>query len=432
MGSFFTLSDDQARASRASHDEVMLHLPKYPEDRFAGRGVVMLAGGRYSEFAATSLGMLRQVGSELPVEVWAKDASEEMPGWCSELAKEGIACRRLSDYMDLAHLKHPYQWKVFTMLFSSFREILFLDADDMPIENPDTIFDSEVYQNNGVILWPDYWKHSGSPWLPYILGISEQKSDMLYDEKSVESGQMFWHKQTHWKVSLISTCYFPRHVLTSIYEQSLLLATYYNYYGPDYYYTVFNNGWAGWGDKDTFPMALKATGELYHQISHDIITVFVTGTLLGIGMIQANPKNQVARKPLFLHSNIVKWSMRDLLCKNCTEIPGHTHHYHLDNPQSPVNVHLSEGRRIFATEQLFENNIDPEPLIWKTVEHTACRSAVWGNDQVCRQARDYMQKTFGFRLQESKLAAAVGYAKGNCLLDPLPKDHLHSDSNIVL
>ena len=163
----------------------------------------MLAGGSYSEFAATSLGMLRQVGSKLPVEVWAKDSSEETPGWCAELAKEGIACRRLADYMDMTHLKHPYQWKVFTMLFSSFREILFLDADDMPIDNPDTIFDSEVFQKNGAILWPDYWKHSGSPWLPYILGMTEQRSDMLYDEKSVESGQIFWHKETHWRVSSV-------------------------------------------------------------------------------------------------------------------------------------------------------------------------------------------------------------------------------------
>ena len=202
MGSFFNLSDDQARASRTSHSEVIGHLPQYPEGRFAGRGIVMLAGGRYSEFAATSLGMLREVGSQLPVEVWAKDASEEMPGWCAELSKEGIACRRLADYIDLGHLKHPYQWKVFTMLFSSFQEILFLDADDMPIDNPDTIFDSDIYQKTGAILWPDYWKHSGSPWLPYILGITEQKSDMLYDEKSVESGQIIWHKETHWRVSL--------------------------------------------------------------------------------------------------------------------------------------------------------------------------------------------------------------------------------------
>ena len=214
--------------------------------------------------------------------------------------------------------------------------------------------------------------------------------------------------------------------------QSLLLATYYNYYGPDYYYTVFNNGWAGWGDKDTFPMALKAAGDPWHQTPHEIVTVFVTGTLLGIGMIQANPADQTTHKPLFLHSNIIKWSMRDLLCRNCSTLPGHVPHYHLENAHSPVNTLLLEGKRIFATAQMHENGIDPEPLIWKTVEQSACRSAVWGNEQVCRQAREYMQKTFGFRLQKSKLAAAVGYSKGTCLLDPLTNDHLEADPNTVL
>ena len=178
-------------------------------------------------------------------------------------------------------------------------------------------------------------------------------------------------------------------------------------------------------------MALKAIGEIYHQTPHDIITVFVTGTLLGIGMIQADPTNQTTRRPLFLHSNIVKWSMRDLLCKNCTGLPGHTPHYHLEDAHSPVNAHLREGKRIFATEQLYENEIDPEPLIWKAVEHTACRSAVWSNDQVCRQARDHMQRTFGYRLQKSRFAAAMGYGKGTCLLDPLPREHLQPGSNIL-
>ena len=160
----------------------------------------MLAGGRYTEFAATSLGMLREMGSKLPVEVWSKDESEEINGFCDEIRAEGMACRRLADYMDLSLLRHPYQWKIFTILFSSFEEVLFLDADSMPIMNPDFIFDSDVYKENGAILWPDYWKHSGSPWLPYVIGLSEQRSDMFQEEKSIESGQIYWHKQKHWKV----------------------------------------------------------------------------------------------------------------------------------------------------------------------------------------------------------------------------------------
>ena len=198
------LSEAEVHATRIAHTEVVRNIAPYPLDLFSGRGVVMLAGGHYSEFAATGLGMLREVGSKLPVEVWMKDSTEEKEGWCDELKKEGMACRKLSDYMDMSALKHPYAWKIFTMLFSSFKELMFLDADNMPLKNPDYLFDMEKYRSTGVILWPDYWKNTGSPWLPYVVGISDERSDVLLTRtlKTVESGQLVWDKQRHWRVCL--------------------------------------------------------------------------------------------------------------------------------------------------------------------------------------------------------------------------------------
>ena len=200
LGSFFALTFEDAEATRKNHQEIVKNLPAYPDKTFRGRGIVMLAGGRYSEFAATSLGVVREMHSKLPIEVWYKDEEEDMPGWCDELHEEGMACRRLSDYMNVKELKHAYALKVFTILFSSFTEILFLDADSCPIVNPDQIFDSEVYKENGAILWPDYWHHTGSPWLPYLTGMTTSQDEMLMDEKSVESGQIVWNKERHWKV----------------------------------------------------------------------------------------------------------------------------------------------------------------------------------------------------------------------------------------
>ena len=206
--------------------------------------------------------------------------------------------------------------------------------------------------------------------------------------------------------------------------QSLLLATYYNYYGPDFYYTLFNNGWAGWGDKDTFAMALRATYEPWVQIAHPIITIFLTGTMLGIGMIQASPLNDTVHDPMFLHSNMVKWSMREFSCIGCDDQPGYASHYHLEDPKSLVNTHLKEGKRIFKVEPMREFGIDPEPLMWKTLEHTACRSAVWGHDQACKQTRQYMEKTFGFKFQKSDYTSIIGMGKDYCLVDPVPDDGL--------
>ena len=418
LGTFFNLTQAQAKATREGHRQVMEALPSYPNDQFGGRGVVMLAGARYAEFAATSLGMLRDMGSRLPVEIWAKDEKEELSGWCAELETEGIACRRLVDHMDMSALKHPYQWKVFTLLFSSFREILFLDADDMPVRNPDDVFESEAYQSTGAVLWPDYWKHSGSPWAPYIVGLSDKASDMLMDDRSVESGQIIWDKARHWK--------------------SLLLAAFYNYYGPDYYYTVFNNGWAGWGDKDTFPVALKTAREPYHHIPNDILTLFVPGTLLGIGMVQSAPSNDTPEPkalssdvtahvpapahappgdPLFLHSNIVKWSMRNFLCdpEHCAPLfPGSPVILHRVDAGSPIHAHLKDGRRVFSPDALAGLGSDPEPAMWKAFEHTACRSRAWRDATLCNRAREHMRQAFGFKFEQQGMIGS----RRTCVMDP--------------
>ncbi|KHN94872.1 Alpha-mannosyltransferase [Metarhizium album ARSEF 1941] len=377
LGSFFDLTDEEADLTRARHEELVGKLPPYPQQRFGGRGVVILAGGRYSEFAAITLGMLRESGSRLPVELWFDDGGDDE--WCRELEPEGVACRRLTEYMSLDDLPSPYQWKVFTMLYSTFEEILFIDADSMPVKNPDSVFESAVFQSNGVILWPDYWTHTGSPWLPYLVGINDtRKSDMLVREMSIESGQIYWNKKTHWK--------------------SLVLAAYYNYFGPDFWYTVFNNGWAGWGDKDAFVVACKAAQQPYYQVPHSIVTIFLQGTTDGIGMLQGDPTNRAEHTPLFMHINMIKMSMREVLCsEDCTKSERQGDHpFHMIDENSRINKHLREGRRLYAVAELFEANIDPEPDVWRVLEHTACRTHR-GSRHMCKNARDHMERTFGFK-----------------------------------
>lgn len=199
------ISATDAQVARTSHVEVTKKLVPYPSHLFSGQGIVILAGGRYTGFATTGLGMLREIGSKLPIEVWVKDQSEEREAWCIELAKEGVACRRLSDYMDTELLEHGYQLKISAILFSSFERILFLDADNVPVVNPDVIFTSKSFTDTGVVMWPDYWKHTGSPSLPYIVGLSDGPSEVLREDQTAESGQLVWDKKRHWKVQR-TTC----------------------------------------------------------------------------------------------------------------------------------------------------------------------------------------------------------------------------------
>ena len=200
LNTWTSMTRPDAEFSRQNHADIVKELPALPRNLFSGRGVVMLAGGNFSEYAATSLGMLREVGSRLPAELWMKDTSEETPGWCTELATEGIACRRLSDYMDVSGFKHPYQMKIFTILFSSFAKVLFLDGDNIPAQSPDPIFEAKGFLDTGVTLWPDFWHNTGTPYLPFVMGLSDEPSEILREKTTVESGQVLWDKERHWKV----------------------------------------------------------------------------------------------------------------------------------------------------------------------------------------------------------------------------------------
>lgn len=161
-------------------------------------------------------------------------------------------------------------------------------------------------------------------------------------------------------------------------------------------------------------MALKALEEPYYQIHQEIVTVFVTGTVLGIGMVQADPTNETNSKPMFLHSNIIKWSMRDFNCLGCWALDAVGGSIsHIENPSSPIQKLLLEHKRIFAEDQLIDMGMDPEPLIWKVMEQLACRS-VWGNIQLCGQAREHMTTAFGYQFKASWMAKLLGYGDRIC------------------
>ena len=197
--------------------------------------------------------------------------------------------------------------------------------------------------------------------------------------------------------------------------QSLCLATYYNYHGPQYYYTLITQGWAGWGDKDTFPVALKSLREDYYMIPHELKTLFVNGTVEGIGMLQADPSNQKDYEPMFLHSNIIKWSPREFLCKGCaSDKEDPVKSSFLEREDSSINRHLKEHRRIFNIEDMRKLNIDPEPLIWKSMEHSVCKG-VWKDGEVCARVREHMANAFGYEFRSSRLFSLFGYGDQVCI-----------------
>ncbi|KAL8949983.1 MAG: hypothetical protein Q9222_003946 [Ikaeria aurantiellina] len=396
LDNYLDMTYEEADVMREVHADMVEALPVYPEEAFRGRGIAILAGGKHSEYAATTLGMLRLVGSRLPVEVWMIDRVEAKDGWCHQLASQGMKCRFLSDYMhDMSAFSLHYQLKAPIVLFSSFAEILFLDSDSIPVVNPDHIFKAPSYMETGVVLWPDYWKATESPFTPFITGRSLEKATTAPDIQTVDSGQMLWNKEKHWK--------------------ALCLSAYYNYLGPSYFYTLLTQGGPGWGDKDTFPTALRAIDANWTMIPHPLQTQRYDdgtghGKGSGIAMLQADPTNATHFSPLFLHNNFIKLSVGRQMGDECIEDPsalsaeqrrkGEEVRFKgsIVDRQSKIWEQLNFGQRIFATKTDGRLNdmgkLDTEKDIWRVMERVGC-IGVYSDEKICRRIRRHLGRTFG-------------------------------------
>ncbi|KAI1914775.1 mannosyltransferase [Ophidiomyces ophidiicola] len=220
-----------------AHERLMtlLSAPSSPKLAYHPRskGIVTTAGGSFLPVVVTSLHMLRQTGSTLPLEIFIADPSEHDAYICDSLLPTlNARCITLSDilaYSPLAAGLKKYQFKIFALLFSSFEDVLFLDADAFPIRDPTPLFSSEPFASHGLVTWPDFWQVT---YHPAFFNITAQDLPTGFDYASTESGQLLVSKKSHGKM--------------------LLLSAYYNFYGPSHYYPLLSQGHPGEGDKETF------------------------------------------------------------------------------------------------------------------------------------------------------------------------------------
>jgi hypothetical protein len=80
--------------------------------------------------------------------------------------------------------------KAIVLMLSSFQEVLLLDADQVPVADPASLFSDAGYQETGALLWPDFWSATWAPDLPRILDVPLE----AMPTGSFESGQMLFNK----------------------------------------------------------------------------------------------------------------------------------------------------------------------------------------------------------------------------------------------
>lgn len=165
---------------------------------FDGIGCVIVAGGKYLRTAYASVKCLREFDVDIPVQIWHLP-NESIEG--SELFDGlGVSFHDLGPVFDHEYSLVRTGWagKMHAIKACPFRHVLLLDADCIPAQPPNNIFETDQYGENGLILWPDLLLHTLPSAWP-CLGLKYQSIP------EHESGQVMIDKERHWPTIKLAT-----------------------------------------------------------------------------------------------------------------------------------------------------------------------------------------------------------------------------------
>lgn len=354
-------------------------------------GIVSSAGGTLLPVFVTSLRMLRRTGSTLPVELFVKDATEYEKKICEDvLPTLNARCIILSDIfkdqgagsVKIAH----YQLKIFAVLSSSFENVIWMDADCFPLHDPEELLRSEPFTSNGLVTWPDFWASTASP---LYFNISRQEPPSMTLRASSETGVFLVSKKSH--------------LLT------LLLAAYYNYYGPTHYFTLLSQGAPGEGDKETFIHAASALGQSFYTVSEPVRPIGHAkpdGEISGSAMVQADPMED------FQLTSQNKWRVKDSSVAKAPRVFFIHAHYPKFDPgenlfgskweTAPTLGANGEDSRAWTTPEdtLKRFGYDVEKNYWEEIKWTSCNLErsfrSWKSKSgICSRVQGYWEYVFG-------------------------------------
>ncbi|CAH2352291.1 alpha-1,2-mannosyltransferase Mnn2p [[Candida] railenensis] len=311
LSQFLELNSNELKIMKRAHKYVVDNLNQFdsPEGLYKGNGIVFVGGGKFNWLTLLSIKSIRAIGSDLPIEVFIPKLDEYEPDLCVRVFPAlGARCIYLPHVLSEGNSPSSkiqfkgYQYKALAIILSSFENVLLLDSDNIPVHPPDHLFTSEPFVSNGLIVWPDFWKRATSPDYYRIADITLDKTKLTpkYNEltgeyenvkpyppgeevplherlgaipdPTSESGQLMVSKKSHMK--------------------AILLALYYNMYGPSHFYPLFSQGSDGEGDKETFLAATVALKQPFYQVSKFLNAFGYFNTkneFVGTGMGQYDP-----------------------------------------------------------------------------------------------------------------------------------------------
>lgn len=264
-------SDRQAtvnqRNARKVADRFVDSIPPYPLGRYQGRGIAICAGGRYLPCAWVCIRMLRELGCQLPIELWQLRQTEITESFQAALMELDVRCVNAAHVRQQYPVRHLKGWelKPYAILHSRFEQVLFLDADNVPLVDPEFLFEIPQYKETGAVFWPDFGNLPVDRLIWRICGVKWR------DEPEFESGQILVNKRRCWR--------------------ALQLTMHLNEHSEFYYQHI-------WGDKETFHMAWRMLNQPYAMTRHR------PESLSG-----AMCQHDFSGRRIFQHRNSAKWSL---------------------------------------------------------------------------------------------------------------------------
>ncbi|MBC7784078.1 MAG: hypothetical protein H7144_09575 [Burkholderiales bacterium] len=239
-----------------------------PSEGFYGRGIVICAGGMlYFTCAWVCINMLRALGCQLPVELWYLGPREVNDSMKALIEPLGVKCVDGYEIRKVhpARILNGWELKPYAIIHSKFREVLFLDADNVPVVDPEPLFATNQFRDHGAIFWPDFGRLGGDRKIWQLTGIEYR------DEPEFETGQIVVDKVRCW--------------------DALQLTMWMNE-NSDFWYQYIH------GDKETFHMAWRKLKIAYAMPTRGIDRL--RGTMC---------QHDFESRRVFQHRNLAKWSL---------------------------------------------------------------------------------------------------------------------------
>lgn len=253
----------------------------YPLNKFKDRGIVTTGSNSIYPRLYAVLRLLRIHNSQLSVEIFTfpDELDENKKNNLEQIDHVHVRLLNTTDSLRDRKLSR-YAIKPHAILQSSFEHILWVDADNILIHNPDYLFDLPHYTQSSAIFWPDFWSSSNDNPIWKILNLTCRAED--YEQ---ESGEILINKKLSWKA-----LHLAKYLSGNKDIMKLLL-----------------------GDKDTFRLAWKALNIPFYFIrKYPAIAGFyhipindnnTSPRFCGHTMIQHNPFGEI----LFMHGTLYKY-----------------------------------------------------------------------------------------------------------------------------